>query len=447
VIAPNNKDLKRVLIASSHPLFAKGLENLFRDQWGEDVEVVGLVSDLNQAMISLENLKPDLIVVDYDDENINREEFLARFVEGELEVRLVLLSLQQGNEAIVYDRRTLAASRIEDWLDGLSDVNKDLGLAKNAKSPRSNSMRHFIFVAIIVAVLTGLVGFGLESIGLMPLQASLQAESVDDLFHLEVWVIAFLFALIVGFVLYSVVVFRRKPGDTGEGEYITGNNRLEVIWTLIPLGTVLIFSFLGSKSLAETRRADPNALEVKVISSQWSWRFEYTDFGFSSTELVLPVNQQVLLVLTSTDVIHSFWVPEFRLKQDALPGENMERELRITPSEIGEYQVRCAELCGLQHAYMNAPVRVVEPSEFDAWLEDQTAEPSGDAAERGEEVAQQFGCLSCHSADGSQGVGPTWLGVFGSEKNLTNGTTVTVNEEYLRQSILVHQEFARVKKI
>jgi len=230
-------------------------------------------------------------------------------------------------------------------------------------------------------------------------------------------------------VLYSVVVFRRKPGEAGEGDYFTGNDRLEVIWTLIPLGTVLLFAFLGSQSLAETRRADPNALEVKVISSQWSC-------GFSSTELVLPKDQQVLLVLSSTDVIHSFWVPEFRLKQDALPGENMERELRITPTEVGDYQVRCAELCGLQHAYMNAPVRVIERADFDSWVEDQTAEPSDDAAQRGERVAQQFGCLSCHSTDGSQGAGPTWLGVFGSEKTLTDGTTVTVDEEYLRQSIL-----------
>jgi cytochrome c oxidase subunit 2 len=177
-------------------------------------------------------------------------------------------------------------------------------------------------------------------------------------------------------------------------------------------------------------------MEVNVIASQWSWRFEYVDQGFSSTELVLPKNQQVLLVLSSTDVIHSFWVPEFRLKQDALPGENMERELRITPSELGEFQVRCAELCGLQHAYMNALVRVVERIDFDTWVEGQTAEPSGSAAERGKRVAQQFGCLSCHSTDGSQGAGPTWLGVFGSEETMTDGTTVTVNEEYLRQSIL-----------
>jgi len=167
VTQPGNQALKRVLIASSHPLFGKGLKNLFREQWGEHVVVVGLVSNISEAMESLESLKPDLVVVDYDDDNINREEFLARFVEGEVEVRLILLSLQQGNEAIVYDRRTLTASRIEDWLEGLNDVKEGRSLAKNAKSPRSSSMKHFIFVAIIVAILTVLVGFGLERIKLV----------------------------------------------------------------------------------------------------------------------------------------------------------------------------------------------------------------------------------------------------------------------------------------
>jgi cytochrome c oxidase subunit 2 len=297
-------------------------------------------------------------------------------------------------------------------------------------------MKHFLFVAVIVAVLTVLVGFGLNQIGLLPTQSSLQATFIDELFNLHVWVISFLFALIVGFILYSVIVFRRRPGETGDGDYFEGNTRLELIWTAIPLATVLFFSFLGSKSLAETRRADPNAINVRVIASQWSWRFEYSDFGFSSTELVLPVNQQTLLELTSTDVIHSFWVPEFRVKQDALPGENMERELRITPSEVGEYKVRCAELCGLQHAYMNAQVRVLEVDDYEAWLDGQMAEPSGEAAERGEEWAQQFGCIACHTLDGSQGVGPTWSGLFDSERLLEDGTTVIANDQYLRESIL-----------
>ena len=181
---------------------------------------------------------------------------------------------------------------------------------------------------------------------------------------MEIWVIAFLFALIVGFLLYSIIVFRRKKGDESEGDHFDGHTGLEVVWTIVPLGIVLYFAFLGSSALAETRRVDPAAMDVTVVGQQWSWRFDYDDYGFSSTELVLPVSQQVLLTMISNDVIHSFWVPEFRVKQDVLPGKGMERELRITPTEIGDYKVRCAELCGLEHAYMLADVRVLSEFRF-----------------------------------------------------------------------------------
>jgi cytochrome c oxidase subunit 2 len=297
-------------------------------------------------------------------------------------------------------------------------------------------MKHFIRVAILVAFLTVAVGFGLGAIGLMPELASLQGIPIDDLFDLHIWVISFLFALIVGFILYSIIVFRRKPGEEGDGDHFKGHTGLEIIWTILPLGTVLYFSFLGSTTLAETRRADPDAYNISVVGQQWTWRFDYTDYGFSSIELRLPVDRQALLELTSSDVIHSFWVPEFRVKQDALPGEGMERELRITPTETGTYKVRCAELCGLEHAYMVADVIVMEVEDFEDWLEDQLESRSDDPIERGAEWYQQFGCLACHSVDGSERAGPTWLNLIGSEETLTDGTIITVNDNYLVESIL-----------
>ncbi len=299
-------------------------------------------------------------------------------------------------------------------------------------------MKHFIRVAVLVVILTLVVGFGLQAIGLMPELASLQGEPIDRLFFMEIWVIAFLFALIVGFMLYSIIVFRRKPGEEGDGDHFEGHTGLEVVWTIVPLAIVLYFAFIGSAALAETRRADPQAIEIKVIGQQWAWRFEYEE-GFSSSELVLPVNQQALLVLSSNDVIHSFWVPEFRVKQDALPGKGMERELRVTPTELGSYTVRCAELCGLEHAYMNAPVKVVSADGYEAWVEQQLANISADPVERGEKWYQQFGCLACHSTDGSQKAGPTWLGIYGKEETLTTGETITVDEAYLIRSILEPQ--------
>lgn len=297
-------------------------------------------------------------------------------------------------------------------------------------------MKHFIFAAVLVAVLTVLVILGLEQINLLPEQASLQAVSIDWLFGLHFKVIAFLFALIVGFMLYSIVVFRRKEGDTTDGEHIEGNTPLEVIWTVVPLGIVLYFSFLGAQVLGDIERVDPRALEVNAVGSQWSWRFEYPEYGLTSTDLVLPVDKQALVTLSSTDVIHSFWVPEFRIKQDALPGKGMEREMRITPTEIGDYTVRCAEICGTQHAYMLAPVIVMEESEFQVWVEEQLAAIPDDPVGRGRLWAEQNACLSCHSEDGSQRVGPTWLNVYGSTEELEDGNSVTVDDDYIRKSIV-----------
>jgi cytochrome c oxidase subunit 2 len=270
---------------------------------------------------------------------------------------------------------------------------------------------------------------------LLPEAASLQAIPIDKLFRLDFIAIAVLFSLIVGLMVYSIVVFRRRKNDMSDGPHVEGNIRLEVVWTLIPLGFVLFLAYYGSAALGETQAADPKPLRVDVVGSQWSWRFEYPDYGIISTELILPVDKQALLSLSSTDVIHSFWVPEFRVKQDALPGDGFERELRVTPDLIGNYKVRCAELCGRLHYDMLAAVNVVSQDDFDAWVISQTEPLSDDPVERGEMFAQQFGCIACHSLDGTQLVGPTWKGVFGSQEQLDDGTSVLVDRDYLFKSI------------
>jgi cytochrome c oxidase subunit 2 len=177
-------------------------------------------------------------------------------------------------------------------------------------------------------------------------------------------------------------------------------------------------------------------MQVNVVGGQWFWSFEYPEQGVTSDELYLPVNQQVLLRMTSRDVIHSFWVPEFRVKQDLLPGENFVRELRITPSVVGEYKVRCAEMCGVSHAYMESPVVVVEQAEFDAWIQQQASAGQDDPVARGERLASENGCIACHSLDGTPGVGPTWQGLAGSTVQLADGTTVQADEAYLVESIV-----------
>lgn len=301
-------------------------------------------------------------------------------------------------------------------------------------------MRHFVVAGILVIVLTVLTYVGIDAAGLAehqnPVVASTQAVGIDSLWHAEMIVLSFLFALIVGPILYSLVVFRRRKGDTTDGVHMEGNATLEIAWTVAPLILVVVFAYWGSYSLGEVRRVDPNALVVNVRASQWVWVFEYPNTGILTEELHLPVDRQVVLKMQSADVIHSFWVPEFRIKQDVVPGRTT--EYRVTPSLIGNYQVRCAELCGSAHYDMERPVIVETQAEYDAWIAEQTAI----AAERGktpegqgQALTVRNGCIGCHSIDGSPNTGPTWLHMYGEEVALNDGTTVIVDDAYISESI------------
>jgi cytochrome c oxidase subunit 2 len=297
-------------------------------------------------------------------------------------------------------------------------------------------MRHFVIAGILVLAASVLTYAGLDSVGLLPVAASVQAGPIDWLWDLQIKAISFLFALIVVPMVYSLVVFRRRKGDTSDAEHVEGNTQLEIAWTILPLVAVVWMAYIGAGNLAETRRVDPEAMVVKVTGIQWSWKFEYPEYGVVSDELHVPVGKQVLLQMTSTDVIHSFWVPEFRVKQDLVPGRVT--ELRITPTLEGVYSVQCAELCGTSHAYMVKPVVVSSRGEFDAWVVEQQAiaaaleTPEG----RGQALVAANGCAACHSIDGSKNPnGPTWFGLFGSDVKLADGTTVTADEAFLTESI------------
>jgi cytochrome c oxidase subunit 2 len=304
-------------------------------------------------------------------------------------------------------------------------------------------MRHFVIVGILVVATTILTYIGLNSADLMPVAASAQATPIDQMWNLELIFMSFFFALIVVPMAYSLIVFRRKKGDTSDAEHMEGNTSLEITWTVIPLFIVMAFAYLGAVNLAETRRVDPDAIVVKVTGIQWSWKFEYPPVdGVSvvSDELHLPAGKQVLLQMTSLDVIHSFWVPEFRVKQDLVPGRIT--ELRITPTLEGNYKVRCAELCGTSHAYMEKPVVISTQEGFDGWMAEQVklAEKAAATPEgRGQALVAANGCVACHSINGSPGIGPTWFGLFGHEVVLRDGTTVIADEAYITESIKAPQ--------
>ena len=235
----------------------------------------------------------------------------------------------------------------------------------------STDKRHFIIAGALIVVVS-IVLYALLYVALpLPLVASTQAVTIDWVFQAHMILLSVLFALVVVFMLYAVVVFRRRDGDTGDGEHFEGNTPLEIAWTVIPLIAVVIFGYIGVTSLRTVTAAQDNEVVVDVESFQWAWAFTYPDTGAASADLVLPVNQPARMELTSRDVIHSFWVPEFRVKQDAVPGQTT--TLRFTPTVEGEYTLVCAELCGLTHYNMVAKVKVVSAAEYAQWQQVQLA--------------------------------------------------------------------------
>ncbi|MCB8976847.1 MAG: cytochrome c oxidase subunit II [Ardenticatenaceae bacterium] len=293
--------------------------------------------------------------------------------------------------------------------------------------------------AIAVAVLTLVAATGLYFLFNwmfdLPTAASTQAGPIDTLFQSHFIMMAILFAFIMVMMLYSVAVFRRRPGDTEDGPHVHGHTGLEIAWTVIPTLVVIGFGVYGTVILGEITQEQTNEMTVSVVGEQWAWSFEYPADDIRSNRLVLPINQPVVLELESKDVLHSFWVPEFRVKQDLVPGTV--KTLRITPTQLGSYRLRCAEICGSGHAGMLAEVEVVSQADFEQFLIDSAFRYSDlSSEERGQQFYTELGCAGCHTLDGTTGVGPTWQGIYGREEALTDGTTVVVNDDYIRHSIV-----------
>jgi cytochrome c oxidase subunit II len=301
--------------------------------------------------------------------------------------------------------------------------------------------RHLINVTLLIVIATAVLYFIFDFMFPRPTAAVTQAGPIDIMLQVHFFMMAFLFALIMVIMLYAVFVFRRQPGDEEDGPHVHGSTSLEILWTVVPTLVVLAFGVYGVLVFNDIRAEQDGEMVVEVTGRQWSWSFSYPEFDdAAAAELVLPVNRPVLLHMESEDVLHAFWVPEFRVKQDLMPGRVT--ELRFTPTVVGEYKLRCAEICGLDHAGMIADVRVVSQAEFDRFIEDARDEPAWaelTPEERGEiwyGTERGYGCVACHSLDGSPGVGPSWLGIYMAERPLADGTTVIGDEEYLRLSIL-----------
>jgi cytochrome c oxidase subunit 2 len=202
----------------------------------------------------------------------------------------------------------------------------------------------------------------------LPEQASVQRERIDLIFWLTTWISVAIFALVAAVIIYCVVKFRARPDDDTDGAPIHGHTGLEVVWTAVPAFLVIVIGVASAVVLWQNERTSGDVLTVRVTGQQFAWTFEYPD-GTTTGRLALPVGRDVVLDMTARDVLHSFWVSEFGQKQDVVPG--IRTRLVVTPKKTGTFHVVCTELCGSGHALMRTFTDVMEPEEFDTWLEEQ----------------------------------------------------------------------------
>jgi cytochrome c oxidase subunit 2 len=263
-----------------------------------------------------------------------------------------------------------------------------------------------------------------------PQQASAQAAQVDAVYFFMVAVTAF-FSLLIG-VLVVVFAFKyRRRHDDEIGAAIHGSLALELLWSIIPLGIVMVMFVWGAKVFFDLYRPPAGAMEIFVVGKQWMWKVQHADGQREINELHVPVGRPVKLVMGSEDVIHSYYIPDFRVKADVIPGRY--NSLWFTALKPGRYRLFCAEYCGTKHSGMIGEVVVMEPSEYQSWLSG--GAPEGSLASAGAKLFADLACNTCHRAD-AQGRGPVLEGLFGKSVQLQNGETVTVDEAYVRESIL-----------
>jgi cytochrome c oxidase subunit II len=263
--------------------------------------------------------------------------------------------------------------------------------------------------------------------------ASNLAEAVDRAF-IFIFSISFIFTIgITVLMIYIVIHFSRKKGRVPK--QFTGNTKLEIIWTVIPLIIVVLMFYYGTIAFTPMRRVPKDAMQIKVIGKMWVWSFDYGD-GKISKDLVVPFNRNVKLNLYSADVNHGLFIPAFRVKEDVVPG--YDNYLWFRPIVKGEFDIFCSEYCGLAHSGMTAKAIVVDSLDFEKWLAELKA--TGNIPDHpGLAILKANGCLTCHSLDGSKIVGPSFKGLYGSKKVVVTDQgekQVDAFDDYIKRSIL-----------
>jgi cytochrome c oxidase subunit 2 len=310
---------------------------------------------------------------------------------------------------------------------------------------------------VAVLIVSGALSFLFLKVSFLARPAGTEAESIDYLVRLLFSIGGAVAGLVMVVFVYSLVAFRRRKGDEADGAPLTGHVGLELVWTLVPLAIVVVLGLYGSVELQrmQSHPPDGDVFEVNVTAFQWSWTFDYPEAGVQSAEFHAPVNRPLMLNIISTDVVHSFWIPELGPKQDAVPG--MTTHLRLTPTREGKFEVVCAELCGTSHAYMTAPAFITSQAEVDRWLEQEkrkkeqpepTEFPSfATMAESGKDVFAA-NCAGCHGKEGEGISAPALIGPerqfakYGSAKELL--AYVSANMPAGRAGSLSRMEYYQV---
>lgn len=316
-------------------------------------------------------------------------------------------------------------------------------MAEDPRNAENEHEGHPFAQMITLGVVAAIIGTTITLLmDWFPTSASGAADEIDTVYDVLLIASVPIFVLVMTVAIYSVWRFRARPGDTRDGAPIHGNTRLEVVWVTVPFLLVTGLAIYGWVVLNDIEAKQPSELEVNVTGQQFTWSFEYPKEKVKSPQLVLPVDRPVHFRIHTEDVIHSFWVPQFRLKSDAVPG--ITTRLRLTPDKVGNFQVVCAELCGIGHATMRNRVRVLPKRGFEAWLAQRRGGGRAGGAPSGKELFTANGCDSCHTladAGATGNVGPKLddlakaAAKFGKQRRQSP-------EEYVRESIADPRAFA-----
>ena len=263
---------------------------------------------------------------------------------------------------------------------------------------------------------------------LWPARASTAAGNVDALYIFLIIVSGMMTLLVFTAIIIFAARYRHRRGVLAE--QIEGSIPLEVTWSIIPLGVFMVIFAWGALVYFHSRTPPRDATDVYVVAKQWMWKLQHAEGQREINSLHIPVGRDVRLIMTSQDVIHSFFVPAFRMKQDVLPGRYTTAWFHAT--KAGTYHLFCAEYCGTQHSGMIGDIVVMEPAQYEAWM---SGGNPGPLSATGEKLFAALGCATCHRTD-NQGRSPTLQGVFGKPVMLQDGRTVVADENYLRESIL-----------